>query len=364
MKKTLLSLILIPTVTFAALEPDLRKGIDLTATNGATYSMLNQLADNGTIRDTGSFTNNKGIVMRSTVRPDITLNPRMTNWLWLDMRNSSSNGVGTLRQYVPTGDADTNWVIAAVGNGSIVTANIADFSITAVKMATNSIQNYAIVDGAIDSRTLAFQSVTAGKIAPNSVSNLNIAPSEIDGGRIALNTISNLNLYDYTITALKISPGAIMDFAITNGGLTGSNVIRPFSLTGTNLANNTITNGQLALNAISSNNIAPAIINFANVDTNLSYGVPVMWGFVLSNGTLARGLGCSVAYSGGGLYTITFNTARSTTNYCVGSTAHDDANGRIVQVVTRATTTLTVRVRNTTAGTATVEDFSFQIFDF
>ena len=94
-KILLLALTLIAlTHAQAALEPDLRKGLDFTYTNVATASMHNQLVDNATVVNTGSITNNKGIVMRSTVRPDVVNNPRMTNWLWLDMSVGSS-GSGT-----------------------------------------------------------------------------------------------------------------------------------------------------------------------------------------------------------------------------------------------------------------------------
>jgi hypothetical protein len=283
------------------------------------------------------------------------------------MRGSSSNGIGTLRQYVPVGDADTNWVTATLGNGVVATFNIADFSITAVKMATNSIQNYAIVDGAVDSRALAFQSVTAGKIAPNAVSNANIAPSEIDGGRIRLNTISNANIYDYTIQAGKIGAGQLMEFHFTNlAGLPqirGSNVIAAYSLTGTNMVNGGITNEQLASFAVDSNKIAALTINSSKFDTNLVAQLPVAWGSVSAAGALLRGIGCSVGLAASD-YTVTFTTARSTTNYAVVATATDSANGRVCTVQLKSTGSFVIRVRNTaTEVQATDTPWMFHVMD-
>jgi len=370
MKKILLiSLTLIYGVSvWAALEPDLRKGVDLTASNFVSQSLLNQLVDNGTIWNSGYITNNRGIIMRSTIRPDVTLNPRMTNWLWLDC---SAGLPGTLKQYIPTGDTDTNWVQATIGNQQIINANIKDYTIGSTKLATNSVLNYAIVDSAIDGPKLAAQAVTAGKIGPSAVSNANIAPSTITGDRIALNTISNGNLYDYTVFANKIAPGAIMDFHITNypgGGLTGSNVLKAFSLTGTNIVNGGISNAQLASAAVDSNKIATATININNLDTNLVALHPFAVGNYEVGNVSFRGVGISsVTPTGTGKYRLNFTTTRSTTNYAVVVSNIGAYNGSITRQTGYFSNTVTsvhVAFEDSAGSPANPVAFSFAVYDF
>lgn len=348
MKKIIiLSLILIPNLLYSAVEVDLRKGLDLTTTNVASFSLLNQLVDNGTIVNTGSVTNNKGIIMRSTIRPDVTLNPRMTNWLWLDL---SLGSPGTLRQYVCCGDANANWQVAALGIGSVTSSNILDFTILAIDMATNSVPNYALQDNSVDANKIQAQAVVSGKIGPSAVFNLNIAPSTIEGGRIALNTISNANIYDFTIQSNKIAIGGITDFNIKSGGLTGSNVIAPFSLTGTNLQNNTVTNEQLANAAVDSNKIALATINRVNLSTNVTVGMIHAWAIVDGSGTLIKGHNiASASRFNAGDFRIAFGPgfAPSTTNYLiVGCALNSIANSTIFSVYSNELTSISYNLQN------------------
>lgn len=363
MKKLITSIILTTSLSaFAALEVDLRKGIDLTTTNVASFSILNQLVDNGTIVNTGSVTNNKGIVMRSTIRPDVTLNPRMTNWLWLDL---SLGSPGTLRQYVCCGDANANWQVAALGIGSVTSTNILDYTILAIDMATNSVPNYAIQDNAVDANKIQAQAVVAGKIGPSAVSNLNIAPSTIEGGRIALNTISNANIYDFTILSNKIAVGGITDFNIKAGGLTGSNVIAPFSLTGTNLQNSTVTNEQLAPLAVDSNKVANATISYANISTNVSHKIPTMWGVVSIQSAIAatknRGSGgwTLAAKGGAGRIRINFDSALSTTNYALVLTPLTDTITTIQSSYVSNTTTFVGIEFESSDGTGYIDPAGF-----
>lgn len=365
MKKNIISLALIvPTLLYGAVEVDLRKGIDLTTTNVASFSILNQLVDNGTIVNTGSVTNNKGIIMRSTIRPDVTLNPRMTNWLWLDL---SLGSPGTLRQYVCCGDANANWQVAALGIGSVTSTNILDYTILAIDMATNSVPNYAIQDNAIDANKLQAQSVIAGKIGPSAVSNLNIAPSTIEGGRIALNTISNANIYDFTINSNKIAIGGIADFNIKAGGMIGSNVIAPFSLTGTNLANGSITNEQLANNSVTSNKLAAGTLNIVNLGTNITVGMAKAWAFVDSDGLMVKGYNIvGAARLNLGDYSVHFtNTfAPTTTNYIIqGSAIAPSPSGGNVVFYSNTTTFVGLKIQNE-AGTETDRPFMVIFYDF
>jgi len=349
-------------IVFGAVEVDLRKGVDLTATNVVSYSILNQLVDNGTIWNSGQITNGRGIVMRSTIRPHVTHNPRYTNFLWLDL---SLGMPGTLRQYVCCGDADANWVVAALGIGSVTSTNILDYTIQAIDMATNSVSNYAIQDNAIDANKIQAQAVVAGKIGPSAVSNLNIAASTIDGGRIALNTISNANIYDFTLFSNKIGVAGIAAFNLAPGAVSSDN-IGPFSIVGTNLQNNTITNEQIANNAISSNKIAAGQVDLVRLNTNVTIGLAKAWGFFDSSGLMLKGYNLvGGANFNTGDYSVHFtnNFAPTTTNYIMQGSALSVGASANITFYSNMTTFVALKIQNE-AGTEVDRPFMVIFYDF
>lgn len=368
-KLIIFGLIAIAGTANSAVEVDLRKGVDLTATNYVSFSLLNQLVDNGTIWNSGSVTNGRGIVMRSTIRPHVTHNPRYTNWLWLDL---SLGSPGTLRQYVCCGDADANWQVAALGIGSVTSTNILDYTIQAIDMATNSVPNYALQDNSVDANKIQAQAVVAGKVGPSAVSNLNIAPSTIEGGRIALNTISNANMYDFTLLSNKIAVGGIAAFNLAPG-IINSNSIGIQSIAGTNIQNGAITNEQLAASAVSSNKIAAGSINLSNIDTNFGFGIVRCWGLITNSSggsaTLLKGLAVtSVTRISAGRVLVTFDLSRfapATTRYAVFSTGGMDVDNTDVCAISNKTVT-TMELRTIDIGGGLCDDYeiSFSILDF
>lgn len=352
MKKILISLsLIVPFISFAAVEYDMRKGVDLTATNYVTGSLLNNLVDTGTI----SATNKGAIIRRSggggSWWPDVTSNPRYTNFVWLDMNTSPS----TLKSYVCCGDVYSNWVVSTITPGSVTSAEIKDYTIAAIDMGTNSVPNYAIQDNAVDANKIQAQAVVAGKIGPSAVSNLNIAPSTIEGGRIALNTISNANIYDFTITSNKIAINGIADFNIKAGGMIGSNVIAPFSLTGTNLQNSTITNEQLAPLAVDSNKIASATVGMEKLATNVSPSLIKAWAIVDAAGTVLKAHNISSATRfNAGDFRVVFGSgfAPANTNYIVWGSAINaiGSAGAVFTVYSNETISCAYNIQNTAGG--------------
>lgn len=372
MKKFLvLGSVFISLNLFAAAEPDLRKGLDFTYTNVATASMLNQLVDNGTIWNSGSITNARGIVMRSTIRPDVTNNPRYTNWLWLDM-TTATNGVGTLKQYVCCGNADTNWVTATIGNGVIVAANIADYTITESKMATNSVNQYALQANTVSGNKISDNGILPGKLTAFSVTNGNYAPRSITGGDIAVGTLTNGLLVDNTITSNKIASETIIGFNVLNQSL-NSNDIAYGGIMQTNIAAGNITYNEIANSTIRSNNMAANSVNASLVETNLLYGVPVIWGnFTVTSGgagpaTLRKALGVSsVTWVKSGYYKVDFITARSGTNYCVNVTSYGQTATPTKQCgyTSNTVSSVTLVIEDSAGGVGEASQVSFSINDF
>jgi len=321
MKKLLLLVIGFAAInSFAAVEYDLRKGIDLTASNYITSSALNQLVDSGTISST-----NKGAIIRfannSTARwPDVTSNPRYTNFIWLDTETAPA----VLKSYVCCGDVYTNWVFSGVAPGTITTVEIRDYTILAVDMATNSVPDWAIIAGAVSGNKIADNGILPGKLIAGAVIQGNIAFGAIVGGQITNDTITVTNLADAAVTRPKILNDAIDTTKLTNFAVETADI----ALTNVNrdhIRNDAIGELQLTNGAVTSNKLAAGTINSTIFHTNVSYGLFKCWAFVNSDGTLLKGLNvASSAKLDTGKYRITFGAgfAPGATNYAALVTTH------------------------------------------
>jgi hypothetical protein len=353
MKKLILSFLLVPLITQAAVEYDLRKGIDLTGTNYVTYSLLNQLVDLGTV------STNKGMIIRKATRPDVTLNARYTNFIWLDI---ASGVPGTLKQYVCCGDADTNWVNASLGVGAVTTGAIADYSISESKMQTNSVNQYAL-QGNIPGSKIADNSIPKDKLAASSISSGNFYPGAIRGIDITNRTIQGTNLALASVGIDELAANAIGTSQITNGSIT-TDKIALTNITRDLMRLEAIGENQLTNAAVTTNKLAGSINN-SLLHTNTSYGITKAWGIVDSSGTLLKGFNiASVSRRDAGDYVITFATgfAPADTNYIVNVT------GIRVQSLaagsySNATTTVNINL-NSVDGTDTDASFIFSILNF
>lgn len=343
MKKLLLSFLLLPQLVFAAVEYDLRKGIDLTGTNYVTFSLLNQLVDLGTTAT------NKGMVIRKTTRPDVTLNTRYTNFLWLD---TALGAPGTLKQYVCCGDADTNWVTASLGVNSVAGTNIVDYTITESEMGTNSVNQYAL-QGNIPGSKLADNSIPQNKLAATSVSQGNIYPNAIRGQDITNQTIRGTNLVDGTIDVLQIAANAITTIKITNGAITFDK-----------MATNSVGENQITNAAVSTNKLAGSI-NTSLMTTNVNAGLAKAWGVISAAGSLVRGYNiASAARRDTGDFLITFAAgyAPSTTNYVV-TISPIRVQACAASMYSNSVASFAVNL-NSVDGSDVDEPFTFQILDF
>lgn len=295
---------LIPKLN-AAVEYDVQKAIDLTATNYITAALLNQLVDTARIGPT-----NKGIIIRrsgggGTYWPDTTLNTRYTNFLWLDMYTSPA----TLKQYVCCGDVYSNWVSTVVTPGSVTTTEILDYTITDADLGTNSVSDYALKASSVSGNKIADNGILAGKLSLASVILGNYAFGSIVGGNITNNTITKTNLADGAVTRDKIENNAISSLLISNNVILNQHLSNGV-VEGTNIASGTIT----------SNNIVANTINTGLMETNAVYGMAKAWALIDSAGTLLKGFNiASAGRRDTGDYRIVFGAgfAPTSTNYLI-----------------------------------------------
>ena len=223
-------LAVVPTLK-AAVEYDLKKGIDLTATNIINTTILNQLVDVGTVGHT-----NKGIILRrsgggGTYWPSVTDNPRYTNFLWLDTYSSP----GILKQYTNVGDAYVNWVSSTITPSSVTTAEILNGTILQADMANGSVGNNQLVAGSVTANKLDDLSVVAGKIAAaavlqgnladNSVTTASITNLAVTTVKIAANAVDRSKLLDSAVGSAQLTNNAVMALHLSNDAVTATAIL-------------------------------------------------------------------------------------------------------------------------------------------
>lgn len=346
----------------AQVEFDLRRGIDFTATNYRSASMYNQLVDAGTIAAT-----NKGAIIRrsgggGSYWPDVSNNPRYTNFMWLDMNTSPA----TLKQYVCCGNVFSNWVVSTVTPGSVGTAEIADWSITDQKLQTNSVSDFALKASSVSGNKIADVGVIAGKLAPAAVIKGNYAPGSIVGGDITNKTITFSNIADGTLTRELYLNSSIDSTKITNGGITTANIALT-NIDATLIRNDGITTSAITNGAVTTNKLA-GDINSGLLNTNVSYGLAKAWAFVGVSGTtpsILKGFNiASISRLDTGDYAVFFggSYAPVDTNYLVTTTALTDT-GTTVSTYSNTTARVSVHIDDVSGAD---QDFPFYIliYDF
>lgn len=267
--KKLLLLLLLPFSLFGAASGDFVVGIDLTGQSVITASQLHQLVNNGTI----AFP--KGGVIKTNDLPNLTNDPRMTNWLWLD----SSTVPASLKSYVCCGNTATNWLSATIAALSVESSHLAPNAVIAGKVAANAINTSNIADNAVTDAKINAGSIVNSKLGLGAVSNANIAVGTITGDRIAPLTITDTNIAAGTITAGKLAGGILTNqiaggpasyvLATPSGGGTAQwvNLVKSYSSNGIAIP----TSAATATNAHTLGQI-PDIIQMRLVCSSAEYG--------------------------------------------------------------------------------------------
>lgn len=378
MKKLIaLSFSLIPTILYGAAEYDLTKGVDFTGRSNLTAALINQLVDNGVIKS-----GKGGIIFKATA-PDVENNLRYTNFLWLD----GSTTPPILKQWikgVKTADWNysTNWAVISapasvtsnmmaassigpnalasnavhewhIDNNAVTGLKIQDLAVNTAKLATNAVTTGNIIDGA----------VTSAKLATNAVQAYHLSAGSVGPNAIAVNAINSPTL---------ISNRVITDANIAFQGLTGTNVLVPRSVYGTNIALATVANDNIGLQAVRSNSIALNVVAAPHMDalnlTNSSWPPLIGWGYVTEGGTLIRGYNISgITKVGTGMYFVElvtnfFYTIGTNFIFYGNVVAHDTDTDIITTCISSNSTSTNFTIRVGANGANYDRTFSFVVF--
>ncbi len=111
---------------------------------------------------------------------------------------------------------------AKIADGTIATADLADASVTTVKLANNAVTSAKITDGTIATADLADASVTTIKLADNAITSAKITDGTIATADLADASVTTIKLADNAITSAKITDGTIATADLANASVTAA----------------------------------------------------------------------------------------------------------------------------------------------
>jgi len=240
---------------YAANDPDLSKGLDLTSRTTVTASQLNQLVDAGTLRT------NRAALLLTNAAPNVVANPRYTNWIWLDQ--------SSIPFVLKAWNANSNaWIAVSFGTNAITTAQIGDGQVTTVKIANGAVTTDKLGDNSVTEAKIVAGQVSASKMANNAITTLSITNGAVTTEKLAVNSVNTTNVVDGSITSNKIAaatitsdkfaPGAIGAASIEDNSITGIKIVTG-AIGTTNIANSAVTTNKISFGMWLSTNQTVAI---------------------------------------------------------------------------------------------------------
>lgn len=328
MKKYIVTFFMGLSVALAA-DQDFVGGVDFTGRTNVTQAGLNALVNNATVAT------NKGMVIWTNNSPSVAANPKLVRYIWMD----TSQNPPVLKTYNTNSGA---WAAASVGTGSIGTAQLADSAVSTVKIANQAVDNSKLADDSVTSAKIVDGTIAAGDLGANSVTRAKLYPAVIDGTLLTNNAVSGTN--------------------IASGSISNSHLALGFQVFNTNIAANSIANSNLQANVIQGTNIASGVISnshiantelsYAKFNTNATLMIPRYWLVIDSAGSItaqatAPGLtACTAARNAQGIFTITFGTAMSSTNYIASVTPIRNTGTATVMVRTNTTALVAYHIQS------------------
>ena len=99
----------------------------------------------------------------------------------------------------------TKWVLLSVS----LNQTVADGTITAAKLASDSVTSAKIAAGAVGTTDLAANAVTQAKLASDAVATTNILDANITTAKIASDAVTTAKILDSNVTTAKIADDAV-----------------------------------------------------------------------------------------------------------------------------------------------------------
>jgi hypothetical protein len=188
------------------------------------------------------------------------------NYLIDGMRLLDQDIVNTVAGAIPGSDDpnNANALVTTDGAGNIgwvkvQDSNIADRSVSSLKLIPQTITANEIQDGAITGSKIEASTITTVQLQDDSVITSKILNGSVLASKIANQSVTETKIADSAVTTSKIADGAattpkIADNAVTTNKLSANAVTAPKiasqTITATQIANQTITASQIATGTI------------------------------------------------------------------------------------------------------------------
>lgn len=186
--------------------------------------------------------------------------------------------------HISANSIDSNMIIAGtidsshIGANSITAAAIVAGTITNSEIAGNTINSAVIQAGAVTNPQIGANAITSAKIAAGNVGAAEIAAGAVTNAKIGANAVTNAKIAAGTITNAEINASAGITFAkisVADGDIDGAKISSNGNITNamigsvaTSKLTGTITNAQIAANAITSAKIAAGNVGESEIAAN------------------------------------------------------------------------------------------------
>ena len=165
----------------------------------------------------------------------------------------------------------------SIPTGIIGTANIADGSVTAAKMAANSIDSDSYVDGSIDLAHMSVNSIDSDQYVDGSIDLAHLSADSVNGSKIADDSIDSehyvdgsidtAHIADSQITVAKMAANSIDSDQYVDGSIDNAHLAAD-SVNGAKIADDAIDSEHYTDGSIDTVHIADANITLAKLASN------------------------------------------------------------------------------------------------
>ena len=152
----------------------------------------------------------------------------------------------------------------SIPTGIIGTANIADGSVTAAKMAANSIDSDSYVDGSIDLAHMSVNSIDSDQYVDGSIDLAHLSADSVNGSKIADDSIDSEHYVDGSIDTAHIADSQITVAKMAANSVDSDQYVDG-SIDTVHIADSQITNAKMAANSVDSDQYVDGSIDTAHI---------------------------------------------------------------------------------------------------
>ena len=150
-------------------------------------------------------------------------------------------------------------VTANIADGSVTTPKLADDAVTNAKVATNAITAPELATNAVTEAKISDSQVTTVKLADNAVTTVKITDDNVTTAKIADNAVTTAKITNSNVTADKLASDSVTTAKILNANVT-TDKIADNNVTTAKILNSNVTTAKIADDAITAAKIADAVL--------------------------------------------------------------------------------------------------------